>query len=82
MMTHEDCVNLSQLIGSGKRAKGTVASAAGQIRELDRRYAGTSAEMINEAGVKSLLQGLYWLEQAVDTLELSVKNSRAKGGAE
>ena len=82
MMTARDCAELSQLIGSVKRAKNTVRSAAAQISELDVRYAGTADEMINEAGVKSLLQGLYWLGQAVETLERSVKHSRAKGGAE
>ena len=80
MMTHEDCVNLSQLIGSVKRAKGTVTAAAAQIAQLSGRYAGTVA-MVNGAGVKSLVQARYWLEQAIETFELTVKKSRTEGGA-
>ena len=81
MMTARDCAELSQLIGSVKRAKNTVRSAAAQISELDVRYAGTADEMINEAGVKSLVQARYWLEQAIETFELTVKKSRTEGGA-
>ena len=75
-MTREDCVGLSQLIGAVKRAKSTVTSSAGQIMAIGQKYAGTTDEMIAGAGVKSLFQARYWLEQATGTLELSVKKSR------
>ena len=82
MMTHEDSVKLSQLIGAIKRAKSTVTVTAAQIVKLNGRYAGTPTAVVNEAGVKSLLQARYWLEQAIETFELPVGKSReGKGGA-
>ena len=83
MMTRGDCADLSQLIGAVKRAKSTVTSSAGQIMSIGQKYAGTTDEMIAGAGVKSLFQARYWLEQAVETLEMAAGKHRArKGGAE
>ena len=83
MMTHEDRVGLSQLIGAVKRAKSTVASSAGQILNIGRKYGGTTDEMLADAGFKCLFQAKYWLEQAVDTLNHAAGKSRPrKGGAE
>ena len=79
-MTKEDCDHLSQLIGGIKRASSTVKSAGGQILSVNERYAGTSTEQLNQAGVKCLVQARYWLEQATGTLELSVKKSRESLG--
>ena len=81
MMTKKDCTELSQLIGAVKRAKSTVTASAGQILDIGSRYAGTPDEMIVGAGVKSLFQARYWLEQAIGTFELTVKKSRTEGGA-
>ena len=81
MMTHEDSVELSQLIGAMKRAKSTVTSSSGQVQGIGSKYAGTTDEMIVGAGVKCLFQALYWLEQAIETFELPVRKSReGKGG--
>ena len=83
MMTQQDCTGLAQLIGAIKRAKSTVTSSAGQIQNIGSKYAGTTDAMIAEAGVKSLFQARYWMEQAIETLELSVRKSRErKGGLE
>ena len=83
MMTRGDCADLSQLIGAVKRAKSTVTSSADQIMSIGQKYAGTTDEMIAGAGVKSLFQARYWLEQAVETLEMAAGKHRArKGGAE
>ncbi len=83
MMTREDCVGLSQLSGAVKRVKSTGTSSAGQIMAIGQKYAGTTDEMIAGAGVKSLFQARYWLEQAVETLEMAAGKHRArKGGAE
>lgn len=80
MMTREDCVGLSQLIGAVKRAKSTVTSSAGQIMSIGQKYAGTTDEMIVGSGVKSLFQARYWLEQAVETLEMAAGKHRARKG--
>ena len=37
--------------------------------------------MTHEDCVKSLVQARYWLEQAIETFELTVKKSRTEGGA-
>ena len=80
-MSKNDCDHLSQLIGGIKRAASTVKSTAMQILSVNERYAGTSTEQLNQAGVKCLVQARYWLEQATGTLELSVKKSRESLGA-
>ena len=76
MMTKEDCTELSQLIGAVKRARSTIKSSAAQIYRLSSHYAGTSTEQINVAGVKSLLQSEYWLNQAIETLDISLRKCR------
>lgn len=75
-MTHEDSVNLSQIVGAIKRARQTVNSTSGQIYELAKRNAGTSAEMLCTAGVKSLFSAVYWLDQAVETIEHVTKRRK------
>ena len=75
-MTHEDSVNLSQLVGGVKRARQTVWSNSGQICELAKRIAGTSDETLCTAGVKSLLSAVYWLDQAIETIEHITKRRK------
>ena len=75
-MKNEDSVALSQLVGAIKRARRTVYANGGQIRELAKRNAGTHAELICEGGVKSLLTGVYWLDQAIGTLEIVTKRTK------
>lgn len=75
-MTHEDSVALSQIVGAIKRARSTVLSSAGQIQTIAKRNAGTSAEMLCTAGVKSLLSAVYWLDQAVETIEHVTKRRK------
>lgn len=69
-MTHEDTVNLSQLVGGLKRALNTIRSNQGLIFAIEQRNAGYSAEAILRAGGKSLMQCRYWLEQSIATLEI------------
>lgn len=75
-MSKDDCCHLAQLIGGIKRATSTVKSTIAQISSIDERYAGDTIEQLNEAGVKCLRTAVYWLPQAIDVLELSVKKSR------
>lgn len=75
-MTKAECTFLSQLVGGIKRARSSTLSAAGQIDALRGRIAGTPEEMLLSAGVKSLLQGKCWMDQAVETLELAVRRHR------
>lgn len=72
-MTKEDTVDLSQLVGGLKRALSTIRSNQAQIFAIEQRYAGHSEEAILRAGGKSLMQGRYWLEQGIGTLEILKK---------
>lgn len=75
-MTHEDSVKLSQFVGAIKRARQTVYSGSGQIYELAKRNAGTNEETLCTAGVKSLLTAVYWLDQAIETIEHATKRRK------
>ncbi len=76
MMTKEDCTELSQLVGAVKRARATIKSSSAQIYRISSHYAGTATEQLNVAGIKCLFQAEYWLNQAIETLELSIRTSR------
>ena len=68
-MTREDSVAISQLVGAIKRARSTVNSTGAQINEIVKRNAGESGVVLCEGGLKCLLTGLYWLDQAVEVFE-------------
>ena len=79
-MKHGDLVRLSQAVGAIKRARRTAEAAQSDILAVLRTVAGTTAELLLQAGGKSLGMAIYWLEQAIGTFDLAVR--KAKGGAE
>ena len=76
MMTKEDCTKLSQLVGGLKRARAATLSIAAQVHSMSLKYAGTHTEMLNDAGIKCIFASRHWLENAIETLEMSIKESR------
>ena len=76
MMTKEDSTKLSQLIGGLKRARASTISIAAQVHSISLKYAGTGTEIPNDAAIKCIFSSRYWLDNAIETLEMSVKKSR------
>lgn len=74
--TKDDGNRLSQLLGSIKRARTTVLGSTAQIVKLGECEDSQAITALNRAAVKCLHQSRYWLDQAVDTLEHSIKRVR------
>ena len=74
--TKDDGNRLSQLLGSIKRARTTVLGSTAQIVKLGECEDCHAITALNRAAVKSLHQSRYWLDQAVDILEHSIRRVR------
>lgn len=78
-MTPPEIATLSQTIGGLKRSKRTIANARLTLSRYEDRAEkkSNSGELLN-AGLKTLSDIVYWLEQAIETLE-SARNYAKDG---
>ncbi len=74
--TKDDGNRLSQLLGAIKRARTTVLGSTAQIVKLGDCADCHAITALNRAAIKCLLQSRYWLDQAVEVLEHSIKRIR------
>ena len=78
-MTKKEVVELSQTIGGIKRSKTSLANARVTLsRYEDRSERPSDSGLMLNSGLKCLASAIYWLEQAIDTLE-SARNYAKEG---
>ena len=78
-MTPSEVATLSQTIGGLKRSKTTIANAKVTLSRYEDRAEkkSDSGVMLND-GLTDLSRAVYWLEQAIDSLE-SARNYAKEG---
>ncbi len=78
-LTHGEAVDLSQNIGSLKRARRTIATATQMIsRYEDKGDKPSNSGVFINAGLKCLGTVMYWLDEAIAELE-SGRNYAKRG---